>query len=118
MDAARVLRRRAVVDPLTLDVQLAAPLAVVVAVEAEVQPGTEVEPGVGDDLHLERAVEPSAIVQWTRPPRSRRFTGSYASSGTMSVIRSTRPSGCSIVPQVALWSRPGPRKWFIAMNTP
>ena len=39
---------RAVGDPLAVDVQRAAPLAVVVAVEAEVEPGAEVEAGVAE----------------------------------------------------------------------
>ena len=85
----------------------APPFAVVVAVEAEVEPGAEMEAGVGDDLDLERAgraVGHRAVdAAAAQPP----VHGSYASSGTMSTMCSTRPSGCS-TPQHLLWSRPGP----------
>ena len=52
-------------------------------------------------------VEPSAMVTVMRPPRSRRFDGSYASSGAMPTIVSTRPSGCSTVPCASSRAKPG-----------
>ncbi len=46
----------AVGDVLTVDVQRAAPLAVVVAVEAEVQPAAEMDAGVAQRLNGDRPV--------------------------------------------------------------
>src|SRR3954467_12233852 len=50
VEATRVLGRRAVGDTLAVDDEVTTPLAVEVAVEAEVETRPEVEAGVGDDL--------------------------------------------------------------------
>ena len=47
-------RLAAILQAFAVDVQLAPPLAVVVALPAEVQAGAEVEAGVGGHLQLER----------------------------------------------------------------
>ena len=106
--SARGLGVAAVGDALAVDVVLAAPFAVVVTVEAEVEAGAELEAGVGQDLDVESASVPSAVVARTRPPRSRRFAGSYLRSGTRSSHGSYRPSGCSIPPMTFLWRSRAP----------
>ena len=54
MRAAGLGGARTVGDALAVEVEFAAPLAVVVTVEAEVQPGAEVYAGVAHHLDLER----------------------------------------------------------------
>src|SRR5262249_14545929 len=55
VESARVLQGRAVRDVLAVDVERAAPFAVVVTVEAEVQAGTEMKAGVADCFDGDRA---------------------------------------------------------------
>src|SRR6478752_2299517 len=50
VDATGRLVLGAVWDPLSVDVEVAPPFAVVVPIEAEVEAGAEMEPGVGDGL--------------------------------------------------------------------
>jgi hypothetical protein len=52
VQSAGVVESGAVVDALAVDVERAAPFAVVVALEAEVEPGAQVESSVGEHFDL------------------------------------------------------------------
>ena len=71
----------AVGEVLAVDVQRAAPLAVEVAVEPEIEAGPEMEPGVADRLEGDRPLGAVGVVKWNVPPSTRRLTGSKRTLG-------------------------------------
>lgn len=76
MQALGVFRCGAVGDAFAVGVQRTASAAVVVAVEAKVEPGAEVKAGVRQHFDGHRRLLPSAIVQTSVPPLKLRLIGS------------------------------------------
>ena len=91
----------AVGQALPVDVELAPPLAVVVSLPAEVEPGPQVEPGVAGDLQLEPA--DGAVLQGHRPPAAQQ-------PAVGRIERQVGPDvGHPVDPAVDVLDRPGHR---------
>ena len=98
MDPACRGRLGAVGDVLAVDVQLAAVLAVPVPVEAEVQAGAEMKPGVAERGDGEGRAEPSPIVKSSVAACSRRLSSRRRRSASSAANGSRVPSACSMPP--------------------